>query len=380
MRIASVLAVAFFVAGGRASPLDELLIRDGENERRLLGQVLVEHNEGLLLLTRDGQIWPVNARSVLSRTSGEQAWSRLAERELAESLLAELPPGFEAYTTAHYLICHNASRAYAQWCGSLFERLYAAFTNYWKRRGFELREPEGPLVAIVFADRASFAAYSRGEAGAAADALIGFYSLRTNRIATYDLSGIEKLVGNRSRATVSEINQILRRPDAQRTVATLIHEATHQVAFNTGLHARFADIPVWVSEGLAIYFETPDLESQRGWRTIGAVNYPRLSAFRESLADRPPDALRRMIADDGLLRDPKRAAAAYAEAWAWHYFLLKQRAEQYQAYTRILSSKPPKSPWTPPNAAERLADFEAAFGRDFDKLDADFLRFMSRVR
>ena len=27
-----------------------------------------------------------------------------------------------------------------------------AFTNYWTRKGFELAEPEFPLVAVVFAD------------------------------------------------------------------------------------------------------------------------------------------------------------------------------------------------------------------------------------
>lgn len=373
-------ALWLLLTTGRAWALDEILIRDGEKERRLVGQVLADHEEGVLLQGRDGQIWPINAKAVLSRSSNDQSWSWLAGQELSDSVLAELPPGFETYSTAHYLICHNTSRAYAQWCGSLFERLYSAFTNYWKRRGFDLDEPSAPMVAVVFADQKSFASYSRAEAGAAAGSLIGFYSLRTNRIATYDLSGIESLVGNRRRATVAEINQILRRPDAQRTVATLIHEATHQVAFNTHLHSRFADIPVWVSEGLAIFFETPDLESQRGWRTIGAVNYPRLEAFREALPDRPDGALKQMIADDSALRDPKRAAASYAEAWAWHYFLLKQRAEQYQAYTRLLSAKAAKSPWAPPNSEERLADFEAAFGNDYEKLDADFLRFMSRVK
>ena len=48
---------------------------------------------------------------------------------------------------------------------------------------------------------------------------------------------------------------------------TVIHEATHQIAFNCGLHTRYADNPLWLTEGMALYFETPDLRSRSGWRT-----------------------------------------------------------------------------------------------------------------
>ena len=36
---------------------------------------------------------------------------------------------------------------------------------------------------------------------------------------------------------------------------TIIHEATHQTAYNVGVHARFADQPRWLVEGLAMMFE-----------------------------------------------------------------------------------------------------------------------------
>lgn len=373
------LVFVLCAAASRAPGLDELLIRDQRFERRLTGRVLAEHDDGVLLLARDGQIWPVNGDAILQRRGDAEPWKGLEPEELEAAVLAELPAGFETYSTAHYMLCHNTSRAYAQWCGSLFERLYAAFTNYWKQRGFDLQAPAAPLVAIVFADTASYDAYARDEAGPrAASRIIGFYSLRTNRIASFDLSGLAAAGG--SRASMAEITRILRQPDAQRTVATLVHEATHQLAFNTGLHARFADVPLWVSEGLAIYFETPDLESQRGWRGIGTVNYPRLTAFRETLFDRPTDAVERLVADDSAFRKADRATAAYAEAWAWHYFLLKQRQEQYLDYTRRLSAKPPKPPWVASDRAERLADFQAAFGDDWHKLDAEFVKFITRVR
>src|SRR5207253_9543744 len=69
-------------------------------------------------------------------------------------------------------------------------------------------------------------------------------------------------------------------------IATVIHEATHQIAFNSGMHTRYADNPLWLAEGMAMYFETPDLSSKSGWKTAGAVNDLRLGQFQEFAAQR----------------------------------------------------------------------------------------------
>ena len=98
-------------------------------------------------------------------------------------------------------------------------------------------------------------------------------------------------------------------------VSTVIHEATHQITFNCGLQQRFADIPLWLCEGLAEYFETPDLSFGKGWRTIGEINRPRLSQFQEYLLRRPPDSLNTLLVNDKRFRNPNEALDAYAEAW-----------------------------------------------------------------
>jgi hypothetical protein len=160
-------------------------------------------------------------------------------------------------------------------------------------------------------------------------------------------------------------------------VATIVHEATHQIAFNTGLQTRFADIPLWLSEGLAVYFETPDLQSAKGWRGIGAVNASRLAKFREYRQTRPAGSLRTLIADDKRLRDARAALDAYAEAWALNYYLLQTHPREYLAYLQTLSAKQPLM-WDDPET--RLREFQNAFGQDLDQLDADFLRHMDKLR
>ena len=362
-----------------AAALDHVTLKRDGRESLLDGQVLVKAVDGgLLVLARDGVLWNVLPEEIVQHTSDDGPFESLEPAELGKLLLAQLPAGFEVYTTSNYVICYNTSKAYAQWCGALFEQLYRAFTNYWHKQGFDLTKPRFPLVAIVFADRASYAAHARPEVGAGVESIIGYYSLQTNRMTMYDLTGIQALrrPGDR-RTTAAQINEMLARPEAEQMVATIVHEATHQIAFNCGLQTRFADIPLWVSEGVAVYFETPDLRSSTGFGALGSVNKMRLITFRNYLSQRPPNSLKTLIVDDTRFRDVNKAQDAYAEAWALNYFLIRKHKDQYLEYFKKLATKPPLIEDGPD---ARLAEFQKAFGDNLQQLDAEFLRYMSTVR
>ncbi len=356
--------------------VDHVVYRDGDEEHRRSGKVqVVAADGGILLLGRDGVLRNIEPTNLVKRESDDEPFVPYSKAELAQEVLRSLPPGFTTYETNNYLIVHNTSRAYAAWCGSLFERLYRGFENYWSRRGFKLRQPEYPLVALVFGDKDSYVQYAKTELGEAAGSVIGYYSLRTNRMAMYDLTGTASTAAG-SRLTSTQINAMLARPAASQTVATVIHEATHQIAFNAGMHRRYADIPVWLSEGIAMYFETPDLSSSRGWSTIGDVNRPRMQAFQQQLGSRTPGSLTSLLENDKRFRNVSEAAAAYAEAWALCYFLNRAKEREFVEYLKLLSEKDPLI-WDEPE--ERLADFKKIFG-DPVILEAEFVRFMSRVK
>ena len=346
---------------------------------QLDGQVLVAAQDGgLLVLARDGSLWPLQPKEIVKHDGDAQPFAPFSADELSALVLKELPQGFAVHRTAHYLICYNTSPEYARWCGSLFEQLYRAFSSYWTHRGFTLSEPQFPLVAIVFADRASYMRFAQAEVGAAAQTIIGYFSLQTNRMTMCDLTGVEAVSRLRKRpvSTAAEINQVLAQPDAERTVATVVHEATHQIAFNCGLHCRFSDCTLWFSEGIAIFFETPDLSSSKGWRNVGGVNRPRLAEFRQYLHQRPRNSLETLLSDDRRFRDTAQALDAYAEAWALTYFLIRQKPKQYVDYLRLLSEKKPLAIDTP---AARLQQFTRIFG-DLRRLDGEFLHHMALVR
>lgn len=379
VRVVVASVVGFVMSCGFASSaiaLDRVKMKRGGIEQELVGRIVEKAEDGgVLFETRDGMLWTVPPEEQLGTTSDAEPFTPYPPDKLAELMLKELPPGFETLQTKHYLICFNTSRAYAQWCGSLFERLYQGFGNYWSNRGFEPRDPDRLLVAVVFADRISYARFAQPELGAAVDSIIGYYSFKTNRMTMYDLTGTAGTTGERG--STAQITQTLSRPEAFKTVATIVHEATHQIAFNCGMHRRYADIPLWLSEGMAVYFESPDLDGgNKGWRTIGKINVPRLLAFRQYLRTRPKDSLVTLLKEDVRMRDGKTAGNAYAEAWALNYFLINVKAKQYQEYIRVLAAKTPLV-WDTPE--ERLAQFVQSFG-DLEALDKEFVRYVQRLK
>jgi hypothetical protein len=371
--------LAASVIADPAIALDHVTLRQHGKETKVTGRVLVSAQDGgLLLLARDGVMWMVQPDELVKHVKDDQPFEPLTAEEMGPRVLAELPAGFDVYRTAHYVICYNTSRDYAQWCGLLLERLHLTFTNFWSRRGFSLKTPEFPLTAIVFADQQSYEAFSRAELGDAVRAIIGYFSLRSNRMTMFDLTGVATLGRSGRGTTAAQINRILSQPEAERMVATIVHEATHQIAFNCGLHNRFSDCPLWFSEGIALYFETPDVSGAKGGSSaVGTVNRTRLARFNEYLRQRPKDSLVTLIRDDKRLRDTKQGLDAYAEAWALTYFLLKQHPKQYIAYLKTLSAKEPMR-WDDPET--RLREFQQAFGDDLPKLDAEMVRYMLRLR
>ncbi len=341
------------------------------------GRILIEAADGgILLQTNDGQLYQLDRANIHERAKLDEPFKPLAPQILAERLVSEMPAGFRSYNTPHYVIVYDTSRTYAQWTSSLLERLNKAFTNYWQGQGIELHEPEFPLPILLFATHQEYEQAAREDLPGGTGSIIGFYSLRSNRVNMFDLTGTEALRANGARGSLKEINQILSQPAAEPLVATIVHEATHQISFNNGLQQRYADIPLWLCEGMAVYFEAPDLSSTRGWRGIGRVNYPRLEVFHKHLPDWNDNTLEFILRDATLFHNPRTAFDAYADAWALNYYLIKYQTKNYTEYMKMLAEKPPLVDDTPET---HLAEFREHFG-DLNKLQQDFLKQMSRVK
>jgi hypothetical protein len=273
-------------------------------------------------------------------------------------LLGELGRDYEVTSTGHYLVAHPRGQR-DQW-PERFEQLYRAFLHYFSVRGFELEEPPCPLIGVVCRDRREFVEYSADRGLPAGDGVLGSYSVESNRIVLYDLG------------------QAAPDPaDWQKNASIVIHEATHQTAFNTGIHSRFTVPPIWVAEGLALLFEAPGVYHSRAYpRRSDRINRRHLRRFNELVVPRHrPELLLELVGRDRLFRT--HSTAAYATAWALTFYLMETQPARYAEYLARTAKRPPFQPYT---ASERIADFTAVFGDDWQMLEAHYLRFIAGLK
>lgn len=333
---------------------------------------------GCLVMEADGRLHALNASNCLREEVTDRPYKPLTLEEAAGPLLKSLPAGFKTTATKHFLVAYNTTDAYAKWNASLFERLYRGFYTYWETRGMKLQAPEYPLIAVIFDKRQDYLKYANREDVNNAESMIGYYNQLSNRIASYDLTGIEGMIpSGKVVDRIELVNSILRRPEAERSVATIVHEAVHQLAYNSGLQTRLADNPVAISEGLAMFFESPDLKSASGWSGIGNINRFNLILFRNSMMARSNFSTAKLIQDDACFQDPKLVSIAYGQSWALTYFLMRTKSKEFVSYMSELASRPPLEPTDP---KRRIADFKRHFGVDLEKLDRDFLKYISGIK
>ncbi|MEM6692760.1 MAG: DUF1570 domain-containing protein [Planctomycetota bacterium] len=320
-----------------------------------VAKILVEAQDGGRLIERnDGRIVSVDPGQWEDSTDvlAADAWA-IQPSEFTKQLQREFGSSFRVKSSPHYYIVTDSSPAYVTRVQTLFETLHKNFFTYWKNQGVSLDKPTTPLVAVVLKSRASYLAFAKPNIGESAQTMIGYYDPFSNWIVTYDV------------------------PDFERNVATIIHEATHQLAFNVGLQRRMADNPLWVSEGLATYFESPDRRDPRKWRAIGIFNQVNFDRLKRYWPSRGSDSLKTLIESNRRFESASTAGAAYGESWALTYFLIRTRKNEYIDYLARLRATPLLAELSP---SERVAMFCEAFNADLNEIDKQFRRYMLRLR
>src|SRR4051794_688044 len=197
----------------------EPLFRLDVGGRTLEGSPLALSDKKAFFLLRDGRLAefaPDEATNYSRLAGGFQSYS---QGEIRGQLLREFGQGYEVSGVGHYLIVHPAGKR-DEWAPR-FEELYRSFMHYFLARGWQLPEPRFPLVAVVYARQVDFWQQSARDGLPQSPALLGYYSPITNRILMYDAAATD------------------RGWDWTTNASTIIHEAAHQTAFNTGVHSRF---------------------------------------------------------------------------------------------------------------------------------------------
>ncbi len=340
--------------------------------KRLTGRVLVEASDGgILLEERSGQLHNLTPKQFTSIVGRTAAFSYLPPDGLAALLLQQTAGGSTIHQTEHFVICSDASDLYTAFCGRLLEKVVAEYLKFFEDSDVQLKKLTAKLPVLVFRDVARFQEFARRQhPDTDFTDVPGYYSVRDNQML------ITAISGDRAFRTNSDVVRELKKTPRQ--VETIVHEAVHQLVFNTGLQVRYADNPMWLSEGLAVFFERASGRSSTIWSRPGEVSRIHLPGFQAATSQ---NRLRLPLADllesDQAFQSPDHLGDAYAEGWAITFFLVRS---DRAAFDRLLLHQQNRKPLQPVGAAARLEEFETATGRSLKDFERYFLRYMSRVR
>ncbi len=161
----------------------------------------------------------------------------------------------------------------------------------------------------------------------------------------------------RDKQTVRNIERAVRKIPFN--VATAVHEATHQLSFNSGLHTRFADNPVWLTEGLAMYFESADPGTGSKSIRIGRSNSWRRKGLKTYLRSMSAETVTSLTESDERFRNAETATDAYTEAWALTTYLMNRKQAEFIEFIKSIQAEP-RLIWRKP--AARIENFESTVG------------------
>ena len=335
------------------------------------------------------------------------------EQDLTLELQEHVGHAFKIRRTRHFFIAYDTSEVFSSTRGSFLEKAYDSFMYSFNMQKLRPEFLKQRLVVILFKERHDYQKYATKTDGSMPTWAIGYYSQRTNRSAFYDdqtgpqAEDVQAKLDEaraRLRMLAQQANQAQSNGQSQRANAIMaqrqklsteimvldnklnvaighvntiktIHEACHQLAFNTGIQKRQVDYPLWLSEGLACAFESDNRQALRGPLVL---NPPRVTILREALTNNTLWSLNKVLAGPmgGTLTE-KEAGTFYAESWALFHYLYKfQRAELEQYLLEYQSQKgAAKIP-----AAVQKKMFTDAFGEDVAGLELKWREYVKEFK
>lgn len=201
-----------------------------------------------------------------------------------------------------------------------------------------------PTVIVVFKDDTSFSRFKpRDDRGRRAEGVAGYFM------------------------ALPDVNYIaLGMPyDGDLTFELAFHEYTHYLLFR-----NVRRLPTWLSEGLAEFYSTLDVDLSQGRIVVGRPPDYRVA----TIVELTPLRLEQMLSSEGTARifeNPVQVAMFYAQSWAFvHYINHGQegtRRGQIGAYLQSL------------DAGRSVPDaFAEAFGAGFDQIQKELEGYMRK--
>lgn len=248
---------------------------------------------------------------------------------------------FRSVRKGHYEALGDAPEGFLAEALGLCEQLALSYQRHFQGRGIGATLPQKPMLIVVLSGPD---AYAKFKGTPAAEGEGGHYDVEASRLVIFDF---RKAGG-----------------DPRTNTFTLVHEAIHQLTFDTGFLDRKAVPPKAVSEGLATYGETWTRKKPE----LGQVNRLRLAVLKSG----PWIPIEALLTRDEAFEDPDREQSAYAGAWlfAYHFLKYRDRTPKLLDYLKRIAARD--------DGKSRADDATAALG-DLAVLDQELKRLARRV-
>lgn len=364
---------------GKSPAWGDLFTFEHLGQKKILrANPLAKYADGVLLIEGpDFQHYSIDEASLLDWKEQGKPIKPWGKDQLRLELKKEFGADFYIQMTSHYALVYNTDVAFARQAGTILERTYAVFRATFANRGaFQFEELRQPLVAVILRSKQEYLEATKEELGQSLAWSAGLYAQNTNRFYMFDAFEGD-LEGRKSVALTNVRGASLQGGSGldRESIEVIVHEGTHQLAFNLGIHSRHAYNPVWLVEGLATYFEAADPKSAEGWARAGNINPHRLAHLQSIFGSLPKGVLDQLVTNDELFYNTQTNGDAYSLSWALTYYLMKSKGTAYIRYVRTVKSRG----LAPVDAKGRLGDFKKSFGTTPAGIEDDFKRYMVGV-
>lgn len=265
----------------------------------------------------------------------------------AGTLLAEEAPvpnigEFYDYTGGQYQVLAQGGRNTGMQVNRFMNEMLKQYSKY-----FSNWQPKAGARVIVFTNPDDFRAYTAHATKLSHQNLLGYCHLKTDE------------AGNQFYELVTYQHEEMWK--------TLAHEGFHQfLGYELGLQ-----VPIWLNEGLAQYFETGYVLHDK--LHAGNVSKSKLAAAQALIqTQKAPSLVELMQWDRATFY--QNAQVAYPTSWALVHYLLEGEGRNFHnsTFRKFLSDLK--------SGQDDAASFQKRFGRDAKLLQADFERYILELR
>jgi hypothetical protein len=279
-----------------------------------------------------------------------------------------LPEQFLEYETKRFIVLSDAAPSWSRRQTALLDRTYHQFNRFARRLDVKPLPLRHKLVCVLFQEHQDYRRFARSSDGVTADWISGYYSPKNDRIVFYNIETnpdfAEAIQVSKSAERIAKVEGhtpaargVLREEYQKAAIATVVHEAVHQLAFHTRIQSPQIQNPLWLSEGLATAFET-----DRPNRSFGPdQEYDlREQQFTELLDEGKLIPLRKLVTYSNMPNnDDDTIAAVYHQSYSLVTWMCRFRKSEMRNFLDALRSERPGRP----SARRQLQIFEKAFGK-----------------